>query len=152
MAPARSSAKLSRAVTAETKSNTVHDSPQEDVRDADDSEASQVSDDMDVAQIVQGMMKSTKKRREARRNTIRQEHKNHIHQIEEDMRTTFKAHHNGVSDSHEARLATIAALLARKASIETSIMAHNRTIEKTYVETIQGLKVTLAGRARDLEP
>lgn len=58
MAPARSSAKLSRAVTAETKSNTVHDSPQEDVRDADDSEASQVSDDMDVAQIVQGMMKS----------------------------------------------------------------------------------------------
>ena len=58
MAPTRSSAKLSRAVIAETKSNTVHDSPQEDMRDVDDSQASQVSDDLDVAQIVQGMMKS----------------------------------------------------------------------------------------------
>lgn len=56
MAPTRSSAKLSRAVTAETK--TVHESPQEDMKDVDDSQASQASDDMDVTQIVQGMMKS----------------------------------------------------------------------------------------------
>lgn len=58
MAPIRSSAKLYGAVTAESKSTTVRESPQEDTRDADDSQASQASDDMDVTQIVQGMMKS----------------------------------------------------------------------------------------------
>ena len=41
----------------------------------------------------------TKKRREARRNTILQEHKKQVHHIEEDIRTTFKAHYNGVYGS-----------------------------------------------------
>lgn len=58
MAPTRSTAKFSRAVTAETKTIAVHESPQEDARDVDDSQASQASDEMDVRQIVQGMMKS----------------------------------------------------------------------------------------------
>lgn len=119
MAPTRSTAKLSRAVTAETKTNAVHESPQEDPRDVDDSQASQASDDMDITQIVQGMMKSvsgvylmqksnlpvantksypaqTKKRREARRNTIRQEHKKQLHQIEANIHTTFKVHNKEV--------------------------------------------------------
>ena len=58
MAPTRSSTKISRAAKTETKRSAVRESSQEHDRDANDSQASQISDDLDVAKMIQGMMKS----------------------------------------------------------------------------------------------
>ena len=54
------------------------------------------------------------------------------------------------SESHETRLEKLSALLARKASVEASIMAHTRAMEKAYVETIKEVTVIIAGRTQDL--
>ncbi|MCJ1303124.1 hypothetical protein MMC08_005931 [Hypocenomyce scalaris] len=146
MAPTRSSTKISRAAKTETKRSAVRESSQEHDRDANDSQASQISDDLDVAKMIQGMMKSTKKRHEARRATIRQEHKKQVERVEEDIRADTISR----SESHETRLEKLSALLARKASVEASIMAHTRAMEKAYVETIKEVTVIIAGRTQDL--
>lgn len=54
------------------------------------------------------------------------------------------------SNSHEARLRKLGALLARRASIETSIIAHTRVMEKAWVETTEKYALISAGRSQDL--
>ncbi|KAI9781966.1 MAG: hypothetical protein M1839_005559 [Geoglossum umbratile] len=97
--------------------------------------------DLDVAQIMENMMSSSRKRRDAKRKLIEVEHGKRITEARRNIDVIHNSHKKRMlvtalarSKSHKTQVEIISALIKKRLSIETKIVSVLEALEVDYLE------------------
>ncbi|MCJ1470402.1 hypothetical protein MMC07_009047 [Pseudocyphellaria aurata] len=124
---------------------------EEDILDCPPAAESQSLEDINVIKMAHKIAESTKRRREAKRTRAQHEHAESVKRLQTKIITSFDCTSKRISNTHRAQFRNLADLLRRKTSLETSMMACAKRLEKAIVATSQELQFTLEGRVKDVE-
>ncbi|GME26104.1 Major facilitator superfamily [Neofusicoccum parvum] len=100
--------------------------------------------------MVDAMLKSTKQRRDAKRNALENDYQASKTETRDSIDKNFSKHGKNVLIMHRGQLERLVELLKRKEDIERQMAASVETLEQAYLARAAELRAALNGRIEKL--
>ncbi|KAH7062436.1 hypothetical protein B0J12DRAFT_781800 [Macrophomina phaseolina] len=108
------------------------------------------SDSVNLTSMVESMIKSSKKRRNARRTKLKKDYNSRKAETQEDINSTFASHKEKSHQIRKAHLERLIALLKRKDDVEARMVTSVKALERAYLARSAELRAAIDGRIAEL--
>ncbi|OCK98713.1 uncharacterized protein K441DRAFT_653999 [Cenococcum geophilum 1.58] len=137
----QSGKRVERAVEEET----------DEVEEDDELANLQASEDLDVSEVIQNMVKNTRAKRASQRNAILKAHDDRVKKTHNNIVMIFDKQKKSAAAIREQHNQRLVLLLNRKAHLEAELSIHLTKLQRAYLAHSQDLQNVLEARARTLE-
>ncbi|KAK7734414.1 hypothetical protein SLS57_000108 [Botryosphaeria dothidea] len=108
------------------------------------------SENVDLTTMVDSMIKSAKRRRDAKRTKLKNEYHNRKTETQEEITNIFSEFEQKSHRAHRVQLERLVALLKRKEDIEGRMSTSIKALERAYLARCAEFKAAIDGRIAEL--